>query len=76
MSPENFTYWLRGYFELTNSNCLMPEQIKIINDHLDLVFTKVTPDITKPTFSELFKETVKYPSLPKNINVTGSTRYC
>lgn len=46
MTPENFCYWLRGYIELADRDAsLSPNQIKIINDHLDLVMTKVTPAI-------------------------------
>lgn len=44
MSPESFTYWLQGYFEISDSNTLSPQQVQIIRDHLDLVFEKVTPD--------------------------------
>jgi len=44
MSPESFTYWLNGYFEISDSNNLSPQQVQIIRDHLALVFEKVTPD--------------------------------
>ena len=44
MSPENFTYWLKGFFELTDSKTLTEEQVKIIKDHLKLALTKVTPE--------------------------------
>lgn len=44
MSPESFTYWLQGYFEISDSNNLSPQQVQIIRDHLALVFEKVTPD--------------------------------
>jgi len=41
----NFAYWLQGYFELTDSGQQMSaQQVQIIKDHLDLVFTKVTPN--------------------------------
>lgn len=44
MSPEQYTYWLKGYFEISDSNNLSPRKVQIIRDHLDLVFNKVTPD--------------------------------
>jgi len=45
MTPENFSYWLQGYFELTDDGLpLTNTQVEIIKDHLALVFTKVTPD--------------------------------
>lgn len=44
MNPEAFTYWLKGYFEISDSNNLSSNQVQIIRDHLDLVFAKVTPE--------------------------------
>lgn len=42
MSSEQFVYWLQGYFEISDSNSLTEEQVKMIKKHLDLVFTNVT----------------------------------
>ncbi len=48
MTPENFCYWLRGYFELEvekhplNMPCVLNltnEQMLMIKKHLDSVFT-------------------------------------
>ena len=44
MTPEHFSYWLQGFFELTGSNTLTEEQVKIIKDHIQLVFHKATPN--------------------------------
>ena len=44
MNETEFCYWLQGFFELSNSNMLSSKQVQQIKDHLDLVFTKVTPD--------------------------------
>ena len=45
MTPENFAYWIKGYFELEGGETLLtPRQTRIIQDHLDLVFKKETPD--------------------------------
>jgi len=44
MSPENFCFWLQGYFEISGRNDLTPAQTDIIKDHLSLVFNKETPD--------------------------------
>jgi hypothetical protein len=46
MTPENFCYWLRGFFELevlTSNKPDMPpnltdRQVKVISDHLASVF--------------------------------------
>lgn len=43
MTPEQFTYWLQGFFEISNSNSLTSDQVVVIKDHLKEVFNKVTP---------------------------------
>lgn len=47
MSPENFAYWLQGFFELKKTvdhrEGFTPETVKVIEDHLQLVFKKETP---------------------------------
>lgn len=42
MTPDNFAYWLNGFFELSNSQELTKEQVAIIKEHLQLVFQKET----------------------------------
>lgn len=44
MTPENFVYWLQGFFEISGTKNITAEQAKVIKDHLDLVFEKKTPD--------------------------------
>jgi hypothetical protein len=45
MNAQEFAYWLQGFFELTEDDKqLTKKQVKIIRDHLSLVFKKVTPD--------------------------------
>ena len=46
MNPEQFTYWLQGFFELSEADLTPREQI--IKDHLKTVFHKVTPTYTHP----------------------------
>lgn len=43
MTSNDFCYWLNGFFELSNGTTLSDEQVKIIKDHLSLVFKKETP---------------------------------
>lgn len=43
MTPEQFIYWLKGFIEIDNPKNLDSKKVKIIKDHLDLVFNKVTP---------------------------------
>lgn len=45
MNTEQFCYWLQGYAELNPDNPPTPEQWKMIQEHLRLVFTKVTPPL-------------------------------
>ena len=44
MTPENFTYWLQGFIEISNPKVISEEQTQIIKDHLNLVFKKETPN--------------------------------
>jgi hypothetical protein len=46
MSPENFAYWLNGYLEISGTKELSSDQLKIVQDHLALVLTKVTPIVS------------------------------
>lgn len=43
MDSVQFTYWLQGALELGQVRSFNEDQVRIIQDHLDLVFDKVTP---------------------------------
>jgi hypothetical protein len=47
MTSEQFCYWLQGYFELKQTidhrDGATPETMKVIEEHLQTVFEKVTP---------------------------------
>lgn len=47
MTPEQLAYWLQGFFELQEAAGkapeVTPEQAKMIRDHVQSVFHKVTP---------------------------------
>lgn len=43
MTPEQFAYWLQGFAELNPNTPPNATQWKQIQDHLNLVFKKVTP---------------------------------
>lgn len=38
MTSRDFSFWLQGFFEITGTNKVDEEQIKIIKRHLNLVF--------------------------------------
>ena len=44
MTPEQFAYWLKGFYELNEPETINEKQTQIIKDHLDLLFGKVTPN--------------------------------
>jgi hypothetical protein len=71
MTPENFTSWLQGFVEISNAQFLGRKQTQILKDHLNLVFTKVTPDrngiksVDNPYIADTFEykgEAVKPPA--------------
>lgn len=53
MTSEQFCYWLQGYFELKKTidhrDGATPETMKMIEEHLQTVFSKVTPTHQPPT---------------------------
>ena len=50
MTPENFCYWLQGWFELNKTidhrEGASKETLAMIDNHLKLVFNKLTPKIS------------------------------
>lgn len=42
MNTQDFCYWLQGFFELTGEDKLSEQQVKMIKEHLQLVFNKQT----------------------------------
>ncbi len=49
MTPEQFVYWLQGYFELTDDTDRLSRREHIIRDHLNEVFAKKTTDRMRQT---------------------------
>jgi hypothetical protein len=48
MTPEQFCYWLQGFFEISGAEKIDARQTKEIKNHLSTVFEKVTPDVSIP----------------------------
>jgi hypothetical protein len=61
MTPQDFAYWLKGFFELTNTKRLSETQVAMISEHLDLVFNKKTSD------SDVLEENIR---LKKELEAT------
>jgi hypothetical protein len=69
MTPENFCYWLQGYFEISRATgqplVVTDKEIKVIEEHLQLVFKKETR-ASQP--SDVFKVTSVITSNSPNKN--------
>lgn len=52
MTPKEFCYWLQGYTELNPNSTPDDSQWKMIQEHLKLVFTKVTPELGEDTIDK------------------------
>ena len=61
MNTEKFAYWLQGALEMNPEMLkkgMSPEQVQTIQDHLNLVFDKTTPDrFNKEEVSFNFEDT-------------------
>lgn len=75
MTTENFIYWLKGFFEVSDSKILDQKQVQIIKDNLNLVYNKVTSNIeiqnineVPPTFFNLQKS--------NNVHLPCDTLFC
>jgi len=90
MSPEQFTYWLKGFFEISDTNNLSEKQVQIIRDHLNLVFNKVTPErkdenigyipldtrFTGTNNNPLCKQEIDWRHNPNFKQIKEETKYC
>jgi len=45
MNQDQFTYWLQGFVEMNGGREPTKEQWKMIKDHLQLCFKKLTPPL-------------------------------
>lgn len=68
MTTEQFAYWLQGYSEICGK-VPNPTQWLIIQDHLNLVFKKETPDSRHP-LREILEKVYIPPQRPEEV------RYC
>ena len=73
MEPRDFCYWLQGYFEIETPLEIDHEKTKMIKEHLDTVFTKVTGD-AKPeiTPDNIWDHIPK----PKDRPLDSERKYC
>lgn len=60
MEYRDFTYWLQGFFELSDAKSVTKEQLQVIRNHLNLTLkynqtkaietTQVKPEVSLKTF--------------------------
>ena len=55
MNERDFVYWLQGFLELREDKSgLTTRQVSVIQDHISLVFKKITPDRRDYSSSNIF----------------------
>lgn len=66
MTPEQFVYWLQGFYEISGNELAPTSRDIIIRDHLKEVFNKKTPDYygLRPNIA---------PALPNTMPNCGTT---
>ena len=52
MTPQDFTYWLQGFVEMTEADTISEAQWKMIKEHLKLTMIKVTNPLRVVQMSE------------------------
>ena len=52
MSPQDFCYWLQGFLEMGNPKEMNEGQVKMLKNHLGLVFVNVTSDLPQESSPE------------------------
>ena len=72
MKPDQFCYWMQGFFEISDSNTLTPEQVKMIRAHLNLVFFHAIDPETLKDKSDI--EKLKYQKIHDGAK-SGDTIY-
>lgn len=48
LDPEKFCYWLQGFIEMSGATSINEEQMKVLREHLELVFAKVAVQQVAP----------------------------
>lgn len=64
MTPEQFTYWLQGKLEGRDITQLGTDELKAIQDHLNTVFHKVTPQYPPTPSHNPYIPPNNYPGFP------------
>lgn len=84
MTAENFCYWLKGYFEINDNqprppeyaDTLNSEQIKMIKQHLDYVFTPMQVSTSQSSVSSSSTRTMQSALDGMDLKEDFKTVYC
>lgn len=86
MTPESFCYWLQGMLEDGEKQTLSAAQLKLVREHLALVFAKKGEeekkgDVPSVDWAELMRKAREYrreyrPGLICPFGGLGGTLYC
>jgi hypothetical protein len=55
MNHDQFTYWLQGFVEMNGGKEPTKSQWKMIKDHLNLCFCKITPLTTQEDMNQFLR---------------------
>lgn len=77
MTPEQFAYWLQGFVETNSGNPPNVWQWKMIKDHLQTCFNKVTPNYPSNPYAPPWTVTCSNSAdnMPLNITADGKKIY-
>lgn len=71
MTSRDFVYWLQGFFEISNTETVTPEQTKIIKNHLNMVFKhEIDPSMGDEKHQQELNE-LHDPKNPLNLRPNG-----
>jgi hypothetical protein len=64
MQSRDFAYWLQGFFEISNADCLTGAQVEMVKRHLALVFAhEIDPTMGPKTHQDVLNAIHRPPPL-------------
>lgn len=73
MTTVNFAYWLQGFFEITGTNTITEDQVKMIKAHLNMVFVH---DIDPKMGNQAHQNTLNAIHNMGGMNANGEVMRC
>ena len=72
MSSRDFCFWLQGYFEVAEPDDMTKDQVRMVRNHLNLVFKhEIDPSMPDPTgeLQVIHDGKPQKPALPQSTEV-------